>query len=417
MAAQAEYVSPARIFARSTPGTIWTGPKQDAALAHLAGKAQLKVVLGPPSCGKSTILRYFEQRTHDAVMLPIAGPQKSAVGVLSALLTAAELGPWTLSEVEQRNLLAVFIQQRSLQGKRLVICVDNISAFAAEAWGEIERLRLLQFAGRHVVELAVVGTEVDVTRSPLAQLLHESATSAIEAVHFLSAPSDHDIAGYIDWRLAQFQLPNTFSEDACRLINCLTQGRFSFVNILCQVVLMEQLREPAETIDAGLVQKAASALAALKGNATISDTLEIKRLEDSDAPPKAGRLVVSCNGKLVRTVGLERRMLIGRSRDNDLCLPSRYLSRHHAAVLPSPEGHYYIVDLNSANGVLVNGKLVSRSLLYNGDVVSLGQFRLKVEFDEVPIAEGTLPGGVSLDDTDVMPTPAYETPAVRVIKG
>jgi pSer/pThr/pTyr-binding forkhead associated (FHA) protein len=125
---------------------------------------------------------------------------------------------------------------------------------------------------------------------------------------------------------------------------------------------------------------------------------------------------VSCNGKLVRTMELNGRILIGRNRDNDLFLPSRYLSRHHAAILPMAEGHYYIVDLNSANGVLVNGKLVDRSLLYNGDVVSLGQFRLKVELNEVPAEEPALPDRISVDETEIMPMPAYEAPAVRISK-
>ena len=394
------------------------GPKQEAALYHFSGKAPLKVLLGPASSGKSTLLREFRARAEDAVVLPVSGPQRTAAGVLSTLLSAAGLGPWNLSEVEQRNLFTVFVQQRSLQGKRVVICIDNVSGFAEPAWSEIERLRLLEFAGKPIVELAVVGTEADAARSPLMELLHASATSAIEAVHFLSAQTDHDIAGYIDWRLAQFGIPNTFSDDACRLINCLTQGRFSFVNIVCQVVLMEQQRDPADVIDAGMVQKAAAALAALKENVSLSDTVKLKPLKEEGpfATPKPGRLVVSCNGKLVRTMELNGRILIGRNRDNDLFLPSRYLSRHHAAILPMSEGHYYIVDLNSANGVLVNGKLVDRSLLYNGDVVSLGQFRLKVELNEVPAEEPAPPDHISVEETEIMPLPAYEAPAVRIIK-
>lgn len=418
MAIQVGYVSPARIFARSTAGMIWMGPKQQAALDHLSGRGLLKVLLGPPSSGKSTILQQFQQVTEDAVLLPIRGPQKDAVGVLATLLSAVQLGPWNLSEVEQRNLLTVFVQQRSLQGKRIVICVDNISTFSVQAWEEIERLRLLQFANKPVVELVVVGTEVDASRSPLGELLHESTTSAIEAVHFLSSPTDHDIAGYVEWRLSQFEFPNHFSEDACRLINCLTQGRFGFVNILCQLVLMEHQREPVDVIDAGMVKRAAASLAALKDNSAKSDTLELKQLTEDGRPAEsaAGRLVVSCNGAVVSEIALRGRLLIGRSKDNDLHLPSRFLSRHHAAILPTPEGHYYIVDLNSSNGVLINGKLVNRSVLYDRDVVGVGPFRLKVRLSEVPANEATLPDVEPLDETEMMPIPAYSESPVRIVK-
>ena len=47
---------------------------------------------------------------------------------------------------------------------------------------------------------------------------------------------------------------------------------------------------------------------------------------------------------------LGQRTLLGRSEHNDVCLPSPYLSRHHAAIVGTPEG-YYIVDLNSVNGL------------------------------------------------------------------
>jgi hypothetical protein len=399
---------------------IWLGPKQQAALNHFAGRALLKVLLGPPSSGKSTILRQFQQAAENAVVLPISGPQHSAAGVLATLLRAAQLGPWDLSEVEQRNLLTVFVQQRSLQGKRVFVCLDNVSAVSPPAWEEIERLRLLQFANRPIVELAMVGTEADAARPPLDALLHESTTSAIEAVHFLASPTDHDIAGYIDWRLSQYESPNHFSEDACRLINCLTQGRYSFINILCQLILMEHQREPGATIDAGMVKRAAASLASLKDNVPKSDTLELKQIREdgqpADTPP--GRLVVSCNGTVVSEIVLNGRLLIGRSKDNDLYLPSRFLSRHHAAILPTPDGHYYIVDLNSANGVLVNGKLVSRGVLYDRDVVGLGPFRLKMTLGDALAHDGASADldAEAPDDTDRIPMPIYAEPPVRIVK-
>ena len=402
MPAEAGYVSPAKIFARSTPGVIWVGARERAALAYLTGKDSVRVVLGPPSSGKSTLLRYFQYQAKGAVALAVSGPQKNAASVLATLLTAAELGPWILSEVEQRNLLSVFMQQRQAQGKRVVVCIDNAAGFSADAWKEIERLRLLKVTDRRAVELAIVGTDLDAVRAPLADLVRSD-----EALtpHFLPAPTDLDVAAYIDWRLAQFGVRNAFSADACALINALTKGRFNFVNILCQVVLIEQLREPAEVIDAGMVEKAAGALGSLKENSRAA----LERLAgETSAQPCAGRIVVSCDGRVVCTVALNGRMLIGRSRDNDIFLPSRYLSRHHAAILPTEQGHYYIVDLNSANGVLVNGKSVTSSLLFNGDVLALGQFNIKVELSE-PIRNEIPPDAVSSHETDIMPVPEAAT--------
>jgi len=109
------------------------------------------------------------------VLLKAFGPQATALGVLSTLLAAAELSLWTLSEIEQRNLLTVFIEQRRMQGSRVVICVDNVSRFSVEAWDEIERLieaRRAARAARRFAEADGIRRDLD-TRGIL---LEDSAT-------------------------------------------------------------------------------------------------------------------------------------------------------------------------------------------------------------------------------------------------
>jgi type II secretory pathway predicted ATPase ExeA len=400
-------VSPAKIFARSTSGVIWVGAEQQAALDHLAHRESVRVVLGPASSGKSTLLSFFQQQAK-GVVFAVSGPQKNAASVLATLLTQAELGPWILSEVEQRNLLSVFVQERHGQGKRVVVCIDNLAGFTSDAWSEIERLRLIKVMDKPAIELAIVGADFDAIRAPLADLVR---TDDSLYPHFLPSPTDEDVAEYIDWRLAQFGVANIFSGDACALINSVSQGRFNFINVLCQVVLLEQARSRAEVIDAALVDKAANALASIKEETR--SALE-RIVEKKPVQPRAGRLVVSCQERVVRTAALNGRMLIGSSTDNDLHLPSRYVSRHHAAILQMEQGHYYVVDLNSANGVLVNGKSVSNSPLLDGDVLALGPFRISVELVE-PHSDDTT-ANLTTSDTDIMPAPGFVAP-LRVIKG
>ena len=98
-------------------------------------------------------------------------------------------------------------------------------------------------------------------------------------------------------------------------------------------------------------------------------------------------MVVSRGGKVVARVTLGQRTLIGRSEHNDVCLPSPYLSRHHAVIVGTPEG-YYLVDLNSVNGVLLNGRRIERADLCDEDVLAMGPFRLKVQVPE-SLAQGS----------------------------
>jgi hypothetical protein len=66
---------------------------------------------------------------------------------------------------------------------------------------------------------------------------------------------------------------------------------------------------------------------------------------------------------------------IGRSPKNQISLPFAEVSRHHANVVFTADG-YRIVDLNSGNGILVNGKRVTDWLLNDGDVIQIGMQKL-----------------------------------------
>ncbi len=68
-------------------------------------------------------------------------------------------------------------------------------------------------------------------------------------------------------------------------------------------------------------------------------------------------------------------IMIGRSPKNQISLPFAEVSRHHANIVFSADG-YRIVDLNSGNGVLVNGKRVTDHLLAEGDVIQIGMQKL-----------------------------------------
>jgi len=66
---------------------------------------------------------------------------------------------------------------------------------------------------------------------------------------------------------------------------------------------------------------------------------------------------------------------IGRELDNTLRLADPSISRHHAVIRLGASGHE-IHDLQSSNGVLLNGNKVPSALLHDGDRITLGQMQL-----------------------------------------
>lgn len=97
-------------------------------------------------------------------------------------------------------------------------------------------------------------------------------------------------------------------------------------------------------------------------------------------------------------IPLTAKMLtLGRTNENDVWLPSKLVSRHHARLLVGPTG-VIVEDAGSTNGCYVNGEPVKQHLMHEGDVLSMGDLRYllrarsaqdtKVRANVVPIFEG-----------------------------
>jgi chromosome segregation ATPase len=97
------------------------------------------------------------------------------------------------------------------------------------------------------------------------------------------------------------------------------------------------------------------------------------------APEGDKRLLIrtDADSDVVHVLG--RKTTVGRTPENDLQIDAKYISRHHAVILAGP-AHTIIEDLNSTNGVLVNGRRITRQTLKDGDAVVIGKtvFRFAV---------------------------------------
>jgi pSer/pThr/pTyr-binding forkhead associated (FHA) protein len=97
------------------------------------------------------------------------------------------------------------------------------------------------------------------------------------------------------------------------------------------------------------------------------------------------------------------RIRVGRAEDLDIWINHRSISREHAEIQREPGG-FRLIDLDSINGVRVNGRDVQNALLSRGDEVELGQVLLRFvaagelfDFDiretrELPAVRGPTPG-------------------------
>lgn len=68
---------------------------------------------------------------------------------------------------------------------------------------------------------------------------------------------------------------------------------------------------------------------------------------------------------------LKGKTTIGRADENDIWIPHPNVSRYHC-VIEKRGSQYYIIDNNSKNGVIVNGKKVAEALLQPQDKIQIG---------------------------------------------
>jgi pSer/pThr/pTyr-binding forkhead associated (FHA) protein len=69
---------------------------------------------------------------------------------------------------------------------------------------------------------------------------------------------------------------------------------------------------------------------------------------------------------------------LGRSRERDVVVVDPNVSRQHCEI--RHVGYdYFLIDLDSTNGVSVNGRPVTRHALADGDVITMGATQIRVE--------------------------------------
>lgn len=117
-------------------------------------------------------------------------------------------------------------------------------------------------------------------------------------------------------------------------------------------------------------------------------TRKVQNLDPEQAP----RLVIlssELKGQEFSCIRTELR--IGRTDDNDITIEHRSVSGTHAKVVREDNGEWRIIDMQSANGLTVNGESYAQSALKHGDIIELGHVKLR--FVGAGKATGSLDAG------------------------
>lgn len=96
----------------------------------------------------------------------------------------------------------------------------------------------------------------------------------------------------------------------------------------------------------------------------------------------AAKLILSMDGAVLHEYVLDKeRMTIGRKPHNDVVIDNLAVSGEHAAIVTILNDSF-LEDLDSTNGVTVNGVAIKKHFLQPNDLIEIGKYKLKYLNDQ-----------------------------------
>ena len=331
----------------------------------------LCLLQGPGLSGKSTIIQNFVESLPESTAFAVVdAAHLNTTGLLEAILRQFGYVMEHGSVTELLAMLRVFAIQQAVSHEPPLLILENTH--------ELNPLAL-----RSLCELASLRTRNNKSALKMVLVSDRSLLSIIETppMEQIYKRVSHDF----HLRPMTYREATDFLYHKLRIAGCSTP-EFVFPTAVCI-----QLWRSSGGWPGILNRLALLTLAKAESLPATVDLIESPTLPEGtwhagslienksalDVKPEPPTLYVSFDGDVVQEITMDKpRILIGRSKHNDISLPSKFVSQHHAMLVRNGEATI-LMDLNSTNGIFVNSKRVSNHFLIHDDVISVGHHRIK----------------------------------------
>ena len=361
--------------------------------AHARAKAYMEstiwftdgfvVITGEIGSGKTTLIESFlRQLDSDVVIAQINQTQVNAVEFLQSVLAQFGFSPFKMKKAELIATLNSFLIEQYAAGRKVLLIIDEAQNLSLKVLEEIRMLSGIESTKEKVLRIILAGQPELNEKLDSPELVQ--LTQRIRLRFHLGTLSREDLRSYVRHRLdiAGADGREIFAEDTFTEIFRYTGGVPRLVNTLCDTAMMAAFNEDRDFVTAADIASAVEELQwlefASRTNAMAAKVASASGSSGDRAGRVLSKLVLSTDGKAVSELHLiPGRKVIGRTPDNDLQIDSKFISRHHCQLVTGGDGVTVIEDLNSTNGIVVQGKRVRRHTLRDGDVVSVGQHEIR----------------------------------------
>ncbi|HET9693607.1 MAG TPA: AAA family ATPase [Steroidobacteraceae bacterium] len=346
------------------------------------------VITGEIGSGKTTLIETFlKEIDQDVVVAQINQTQVSPIEFLQAVLAQFGFSPFRMRKAELLATLNDFLIEQYANGRKVLLIVDEAQNLSNKVLEEVRLLSGVETTKEKVLRIILAGQpelNAKLDSPELTQLRQR-----VRLRFHLSALTEQEMAAYIRHRLAVAGATHEILEpDSYPLIYRYTGGIPRLINTLCDTALLAAFAQDQATVGVATVHEAIDELQWQEYHGRTHTNLIPARLEETTPHqrPPVGKLVLTLNGvELEDVLIVPGRFVIGRTPDNDMQVDSKFVSRHHAQLVTTPDGSV-LEDLNSTNGVYLNGKRVRRHRLAPGDVIKIGVHEIVYTRYEVPPA-------------------------------
>ncbi|MDJ0812421.1 MAG: AAA family ATPase [Woeseiaceae bacterium] len=337
----------------------------------LRGQNGIGLLYGPQGAGKTTIVRELAmQLSADTDVAYVDGKQMKPHGLLTRML--AQYGHATTDESDEELLRQVseFALEQTRSWQAPVLIIDNVDRMYPSSLRLLNTLAALAQTGRFALRLVLTG---DKSMQTLVEA--DGMTSFIQrdpVMYSLLPLSSKETMIYLHARMqaaGSERADTIFPFDVCDRLREQSGGWPGKLNEFALDAIKRSDGFPISVVDT---------YAPGEGQADTSQEIPVLSTGDavSRMPPK---LIITRDGDTLGEFTFkEKKILVGRSDFADVMVDDDYVSKIHAILLLYSDA-LVLLDLNSANGTTVNSVKVSKTILRDDDIISLGRHRLKVE--------------------------------------